>query len=153
MTSTYAIGTAFEKHAMKFLNHHLHMCVRRVGGSGDGGIDLRGWWFVPRAARRSLQLEGQRKTGGTRGLYLSRKYENRELARDSKTRLAGYGLNQPDQFGADGWTSLQGQEHSTDDDAVQRLRVLAQCKAGTKPVGTRYVREMEGVMAHFHGAS
>ncbi|GFZ52353.1 hypothetical protein JCM24511_10126 [Saitozyma sp. JCM 24511] len=49
--STRDIGLAFEKHALRFCNHHLHMSLRRVGGAGDGGVDLRGWWWVPGDAR------------------------------------------------------------------------------------------------------
>lgn len=45
--STTEIGTAFEKHSQRYLNHHLHMSLRRVGGAGDGGVDLRGSWYVP----------------------------------------------------------------------------------------------------------
>ncbi|WVF68502.1 hypothetical protein IAT40_003269 [Kwoniella sp. CBS 6097] len=47
-TTTLDIGTTFENHALRYLNDGLYMNVRRVGGAGDGGIDLRGWWWLPR---------------------------------------------------------------------------------------------------------
>ena len=50
--SSTAIGTAFERHALKFLNHHLNMSLTRVGRAGDQGIDLRGWWWLPQQALR-----------------------------------------------------------------------------------------------------
>ncbi|WWC95768.1 hypothetical protein V866_002634 [Kwoniella sp. B9012] len=51
--TTLDIGTSFEKHALKYLNNQLYMDLRRVGGAGDGGIDLRGWWWLPRSPRMS----------------------------------------------------------------------------------------------------
>ncbi|OCF73281.1 hypothetical protein I204_06512 [Kwoniella mangroviensis CBS 8886] len=47
--TTLDVGTSFEKHALRYLNDQLHMDLRRVGGAGDGGIDLRGWWWLPRS--------------------------------------------------------------------------------------------------------
>lgn len=29
------------------MNSNLHMSLRRVGRAGDGGVDLRGSWYVP----------------------------------------------------------------------------------------------------------
>ena len=48
--STVGIGRAFEQHALAWCNGALHMSLRPVGGKGDGGVDLRGWWYLPRAA-------------------------------------------------------------------------------------------------------
>ncbi|WVQ75140.1 hypothetical protein IAR50_004749 [Cryptococcus sp. DSM 104548] len=45
--TTIQIGTAFEKHALAFLTSSMSMSLRRVGGAGDGGVDLKGWWWVP----------------------------------------------------------------------------------------------------------
>ncbi|RXK35444.1 hypothetical protein M231_07299 [Tremella mesenterica] len=45
--STHEIGKAFELHALRFCNRHLGMSLRAVGGAGDGGVDLRGWWYLP----------------------------------------------------------------------------------------------------------
>ncbi|KAL1406587.1 hypothetical protein Q8F55_008293 [Vanrija albida] len=41
------IGHAFEAHALRFLTS-LHMSLAHVGGAGDGGVDLRGYWWLPR---------------------------------------------------------------------------------------------------------
>ncbi|WVQ96049.1 hypothetical protein IAU59_003149 [Kwoniella sp. CBS 9459] len=51
--TTLDIGTTFENHALRYLNKGLYMNVRRVGGAGDGGIDLRGWWWLPKSNVRS----------------------------------------------------------------------------------------------------
>jgi len=153
MTSTTAIGRAFENHSMKFLNHHLNMCVRRVGGAGDEGIDLRGWWYVPASARRAAPVVPPAKYGGVRAGFVKGE------VRDAMTRQEdspGWGIMTDDQFGVDGWRRADTPEDlgSLDDEGGwRRLRVLAQCKAEGKQLGTRAVREMEGVMAHFHGAS
>lgn len=45
--STVDIGRAFELHCLRFLNEQLYMALTQVGGAGDGGVDLRGWWTVP----------------------------------------------------------------------------------------------------------
>ena len=47
--STLDIGRAFELHTQRYLNETLHMTLRQVGGTGDGGVDLKGWWWLPRA--------------------------------------------------------------------------------------------------------
>ena len=46
--STVDIGRAFELHCLKFLQAQLHMSLTQVGGAGDGGVDLRGWWSIPK---------------------------------------------------------------------------------------------------------
>lgn len=45
--TTVDIGRAFELHSLKFLNENFYMDLKQVGGAGDGGVDLRGWWNVP----------------------------------------------------------------------------------------------------------
>lgn len=50
--STRAIGLAFENHTQRFLNGDLRMALSHVGGRGDGGVDLRGFWWVPRPPKR-----------------------------------------------------------------------------------------------------
>ncbi|WVW86986.1 hypothetical protein I302_109042 [Kwoniella bestiolae CBS 10118] len=55
--TTLDIGTSFEKHALRYFNDELHMDLRRVGGAGDGGIDLRGWWWLPRSTDSSSGLQ------------------------------------------------------------------------------------------------
>lgn len=44
------IGLAFETHALRFLNSTLHTSLSHVGGAGDGGVDLRGFWWLPRSS-------------------------------------------------------------------------------------------------------
>lgn len=51
--SATEIGLAFEKHCQSYLNNHLHMSLRLVGGANDGGIDLRGSWYLPKEAFRT----------------------------------------------------------------------------------------------------
>jgi hypothetical protein len=55
--STRAIGLAFEHHTHRFLNGDLRMALSHVGGRGDGGVDLRGFWWVPRRRRVKAQSE------------------------------------------------------------------------------------------------
>ncbi|CAO1622108.1 unnamed protein product [Parajaminaea phylloscopi] len=47
--STVTLGTAYELHVMSQLPRLLpgQLELRRVGGAGDRGIDLRGWWYLP----------------------------------------------------------------------------------------------------------
>ncbi|KAI8969424.1 hypothetical protein BD414DRAFT_278584 [Trametes punicea] len=40
-------GLKFEQRSLCLLRDHLSMSLRRVGGKGDGGIDLQGWWWLP----------------------------------------------------------------------------------------------------------
>ena len=40
-------GTAFETRCMHILENTLSMSLSRVGGKGDEGIDLQGWWWLP----------------------------------------------------------------------------------------------------------
>lgn len=96
--TTLDIGRAFEQHSLAFLTRQLHMDLVNVGGAGDGGVDLRGWWDLPLWARTS---------------------------------------------GNDGQNAA-----ST---PARRIRVIAQCKAESKTMGPRAVRELEGVMAHLRG--
>lgn len=49
--STVQRGTLFENHAIRLLEN-LSMSLDRVGGSGDGGVDLIGWWWLPTASEK-----------------------------------------------------------------------------------------------------
>ncbi|KAI0646459.1 hypothetical protein C8Q79DRAFT_671454 [Trametes meyenii] len=40
-------GLRFEQRSLRVLREHLSMSLRRVGGKGDGGVDLQGWWWLP----------------------------------------------------------------------------------------------------------
>lgn len=57
--STVDIGRAFELHCLRFLTDQLYMSLTQVGGAGDGGVDLRGWWTVPKLGSTSMS-EGRR---------------------------------------------------------------------------------------------
>lgn len=65
--TTVDIGRAFELHCLRFLQEQMYMELTQVGGAGDGGVDLRGWWTVPRSpssdgsASRRLRVLGQCK--------------------------------------------------------------------------------------------
>jgi hypothetical protein len=52
--STTHFGTAFESHCSLLLRQSLGMSLNRIGGKGDGGVDLRGWWYLPRSGRSEL---------------------------------------------------------------------------------------------------
>ena len=45
--TTLAKGLNFESRTMGILRSHLSISCRHVGGRGDGGIDLLGWWWLP----------------------------------------------------------------------------------------------------------
>ncbi|KAF5334756.1 hypothetical protein D9611_012935 [Ephemerocybe angulata] len=45
--STVHRGVAFEQRALNLLKEYFSMSLTRVGGRGDGGIDLLGWWWLP----------------------------------------------------------------------------------------------------------
>jgi hypothetical protein len=49
--TTTAQGALFEQRTHTVLHNQLSMALTRVGGKGDGGIDLQGdWWLPPPAA-------------------------------------------------------------------------------------------------------
>ncbi|KAB5591238.1 Restriction endonuclease [Ceratobasidium theobromae] len=52
---TVHVGKAFEERSLAILQSRLSMSLRHVGGRGDGGVDLQGWWWVPRLPSASLQ--------------------------------------------------------------------------------------------------
>jgi len=130
------------------------MCVRQVGGAGDEGIDLRGWWYTPAAAARVVPVAGPSRTGGTRG-RMSDWMREVEDAKRNAAAMPGWGMGGSDQFTKEGWTGQEGVDGVVGqvEDTARRLRVLAQCKAEGKACSGRVVRELEGVMAHFHGES
>ncbi|EJF63792.1 hypothetical protein BD309DRAFT_962960 [Dichomitus squalens] len=45
--TTLAKGLSFESRTIGILREHLSISCRHVGGRGDGGIDLLGWWWLP----------------------------------------------------------------------------------------------------------
>ncbi|KAG8747719.1 hypothetical protein FRC10_011846 [Ceratobasidium sp. 414] len=41
-------GRAFEERCISLLKSRLSMTLANVGGPSDGGVDLQGWWWLPR---------------------------------------------------------------------------------------------------------
>ena len=149
MTSytTVKIGRAFEAHSLRFLNHHLNMSLRQVGGSGDEGIDLKGWWYVPSNAKR-LESIVQSRDQALLGM---------------PDRVEAKGKGRQDEKGLEKQMEEDGVQESPADwtagfaddlapvDVIRRLRVVGQCKAERVKLNARPVRELEGVMGHLHG--
>ncbi|CAK9781612.1 hypothetical protein CC85DRAFT_253687 [Cutaneotrichosporon oleaginosum] len=122
--STRAIGLAFENHTQRFLNGDLRMALSHVGGRGDGGVDLRGFWWVPRRPRR-------------------------RTAKATPSPLEAEGSGTGSENGA--WkppTPPGLKRDGTPGARIRPLRVVAQCKAERRVVGPRIVREFEGTLAH-----
>lgn len=46
----------------------MSMSLRHVGGARDGGVDLRGWWWVPRIAMPATEFAAGENCGGVRRL-------------------------------------------------------------------------------------
>jgi Protein of unknown function (DUF2034) len=46
--TTTEVGTSFELRSLKLLQDNFSMTLDRVAGPGDGGVDLVGWWWLPR---------------------------------------------------------------------------------------------------------
>ena len=124
--SATAIGAAFERHALKFLNYHLDMSLVRVGGRGDAGIDLRGWWWLPRQALREQPTMASTSTSVSPLAVI-----------DTDTPI-GHTKSPVDR---------KGKRKAGPFDDLVRLRIVGQCKALSKKVAPRDVRELEGVMA------
>lgn len=57
--STVHRGTQFEHRSRALLQEQLSMSLCRVGGKGDGGVDLQGWWWLPdnRPASEAVSLQ------------------------------------------------------------------------------------------------
>ncbi|KAL9937917.1 hypothetical protein V8E36_003462 [Tilletia maclaganii] len=52
--SAVAKGTAFEHATLALLRTHFNMThLERIGGAGDRGIDLTGWWYYPSTSSSS----------------------------------------------------------------------------------------------------
>lgn len=53
-------GIHFENRSITLLERHLSMSLKRVGGRGDGGVDMLGWWWIPHVVD-DTHLLGQRR--------------------------------------------------------------------------------------------
>lgn len=100
-TSSTALGTAYEHHCLRFLSSPpLSLSgLLRVGGAGDKGVDLRGWWDLPASA-----------------------------------------------IGSDGMIGME--QEWTRSRSRRRTPVVVQCKAESRALGPRVVRELEGVLGY-----
>lgn len=57
VVSTVLKGVTFENKSLRVLRDHLSMSLRRVGGKGDGGVDLQGWWWLPAECLKHLGVD------------------------------------------------------------------------------------------------
>ncbi|KAG8731365.1 hypothetical protein FRC12_019771 [Ceratobasidium sp. 428] len=46
-------GKAFEERCANLLRSKLSMTLTNVGGCGDGGVDIQGWWWLPQLSSES----------------------------------------------------------------------------------------------------
>lgn len=46
--TTLMVGASFEFRSLKLLQDNFSMALDCVSGPGDGGVDLIGWWWLPR---------------------------------------------------------------------------------------------------------
>ncbi|KXN84486.1 hypothetical protein AN958_12461 [Leucoagaricus sp. SymC.cos] len=53
-------GTYFENRSMALLEQHLSMSLRRVGGKGDNGVDMLGWWWIPQLLQGASMYQRRR---------------------------------------------------------------------------------------------
>ncbi|KAF9447684.1 hypothetical protein P691DRAFT_801934 [Macrolepiota fuliginosa MF-IS2] len=58
--STVHRGINFEGRCIALLERHLSMSLKRVGGKGDGGVDMFGWWWIPDASK-DASISGRRR--------------------------------------------------------------------------------------------
>lgn len=54
---TTILGNGYELHCLRLLQEQMRMSLVRVGGKGDGGVDLRGWWNIPATRQGSPSTE------------------------------------------------------------------------------------------------
>ena len=111
------------------------MSLQRVGGTGDQGIDLRGWWWLPSGAFRRQE------------------FPKSSFSSSSATATPSTPTSESSTSSPNSSSSIDASSNASEWDVggessrMARLRVVAQCKAETKTLGSRIVRELEGVMA------
>jgi hypothetical protein len=132
--STVAKGNAFERHAVHLLNTDLRMAVRRVGGRGDGGIDLRGYWWLPLAASKSKRRSGSESSAS----------DAETPPRPSTPELESHTFRVPPGLRRTGLPNTR---------EIAPLRIIAQCKAESARVGPKYVRELAGTLGSLGASS
>ncbi|KAL7425036.1 hypothetical protein Q5752_000724 [Cryptotrichosporon argae] len=144
--STRAVGLAFERHAQRILNAGLGMALARVGGAGDGGVDLRGWWWLPKPGAGAGAGASAGSAAGPSTPTLTRGIDTPSSAGSS----AGSTSSRPSEGGSElAKTPAPARKVSrASTKGLRRVRVVGQCKAERTRLGPRAVRELEGVMAH-----
>lgn len=130
--ATTHLGTSFETHCSYLLRQSLGMSLSRIGGKGDGGVDLRGWWYLPRT-------QSDRKDEADLDVQ---KYRGRvSLLEDSATTGSLISTS----FSSSLRSGSVSPRTTPLELPARRLRVLVQCKAEKLKAGPRLIREMEGV--------
>lgn len=61
LSSAVHRGVHFENRSMTLLEEHLSMSLKRVGGKGDGGIDMLGWWWIPQLSHDASLTHNRRR--------------------------------------------------------------------------------------------
>lgn len=134
--STVAVGTAYEEYALSLLNSELHMLLRRVGGKGDGGVDLRGEWWLPKPPRqpprRAKQTDRAVLEPGEAAEGRVGPIPPPPLPRTSAE------IVQPPALTRKGEPSRR---------KIHPATVWVQCKAAQVTLGPAVVRELDGVLA------
>ncbi|BEJ15676.1 hypothetical protein CspHIS471_0502810 [Cutaneotrichosporon sp. HIS471] len=133
--STRAIGLAFENYTQRFLNGDLRMALAHVGGRGDGGVDLRGFWWVPRRPRRRVS-----KAEGSGAAGKSEAEGNNAAGKSEGEEEGGRVWKPPPPPGL--------KRDGTPGARIRPFRVVVQCKAERRALGPRVVREFEGTLGH-----
>ncbi|BEI84955.1 hypothetical protein CcaverHIS002_0503560 [Cutaneotrichosporon cavernicola] len=155
--STRAIGLAFENHTQRFLNGDLRMALAHVGGRGDGGVDLRGFWWVPRRPRRRVsKAEGSGAAGKSEGegSGAAGKSEGEGSGAAGKSEGEGSGAagkSDGEKEGGRVWKPPPPpglKRDGTPGARIRPFRVVVQCKAERRALGPRIVREFEGTLGH-----
>lgn len=136
--STVAVGTAYEEYALSLLNSELHMLLRRVGGKGDGGVDLRGEWWLPKPPRQPPRRAKQKANravldcGDEAAKGAVGPIPPPPLPRTSAD------IVQPPALTRKGEPSRR---------KIHPATVWVQCKAAQVTLGPAVVRELDGVLA------
>ncbi|KAJ9653490.1 hypothetical protein H2198_007332 [Neophaeococcomyces mojaviensis] len=58
LTSSVYLGTRYEYLIQRHLQDHLGFSLTRIGGKGDGGVDLIGTWTLPNRSQGSASSSG-----------------------------------------------------------------------------------------------
>jgi hypothetical protein len=129
----------------------------RVGGAGDGGVDLRGWWTLPGAAAAAGDAARPLLATNVKEPSLTRSYPS---AAAFAAAVGGRLSTICAHINAQGTASdkhklYRGTWRLHADEGLgsagkapphERLRVIVQCKAEAKKLGPVVLRELEGAL-------